>query len=100
MNVPDLPIDAVVDKEGKFTDVGKSFFQQLTSQLQLYFGNEGLVAPTQSASNITIIQNNTNLQGNYTCNYGTIIFNATANSMQMAVNNGSNVPIFKTVTLT
>lgn len=100
MNVPDLPIDEFVTADRKLSDVGKNFFQQLISQLQNNFSNEGLVAPTQSSTNITIIQNNQNGTEQYTCSYGTILYNSTGNSIQIAINNGSNVPIFKTVTLT
>lgn len=100
MNIPDLPIDPVVDERGFLTDKGKFFFEQLLSQMQTFLGNEGLVAPTQSAANITTIQNNLNIAGQKTCAYGTIIYNSTANSIQIAVNNGSGSPVFKTVTLT
>lgn len=107
MNVPNLPIDPIVDKEGRLTAVGKNFFEQLIRELILNFSNEGLVAPTQTNSNLTspqyminLIQNNQNGQGQYTCAYGTILYNATANSVMMAINNGSDAPVFKTVTLT
>lgn len=59
-----------------------------------------MVAPTYTSTQITALQNATDLLGNYTCQYGTTVYNSTANSMMMAINNGSNAPVFKTVTLT
>jgi hypothetical protein len=65
--------------------------------------------PTQTAADILAIQNHVNLipDGNsgtnfqvYTCAFGTMIYDSTNNSIRIAVNNGADAPIFKTVTLT
>lgn len=105
MNIPNLPVGAMIDDNGNPTPVELLFRQNLIQTLQQGAGPEGLVAPSQpnaAAPNnfITQIQNNTDAQGNYTCAYGTILYNSTANSIMIAVNNGSGAPIFKTVTLT
>ena len=100
MKIPDLPIGAFVDKDGTLSDVGKGFFNQLISELQTNASNEGLVAPTQTAGNLATIVANQNAAGQYTCQYGTFLYDVTSNSIRVAMNNGSNAPIFKTVTVT
>lgn len=100
MNVPNLPIDPLVDKNGHLTDSGKNFFEQLIKELFLNFSNEGLVAPTQTSTNLITIQNNTNIQGQKTCSYGTILYDSTHNSGRFAINDGTGNPIFKTIMLT
>ena len=105
VRVPNLPLGAMVNEQGLPTIDMLTFLQTLVTNLQRYLGNEGLVAPTQTATNITTIQNNTvpNPSGGspvYTCQYGTIIYDSTNNLMKMVIDNGSGAPIFKTVTLT
>lgn len=107
MNIPNLPVDNIgtyTDDKGKtypieLSESWTNFLNQLIKELQTNTSNEGLVAPTQSAANITTIQGNQLSNGQYTCQYGTIVYNSTAKSMMMAVDNGAGVPIFKTVTL-
>jgi hypothetical protein len=100
MNIPNLPVDKMVDELGNPSGPELIFRQTLVQALQQGAGPEGLVCPTLTASQITTIQNNQNSQGAYTCQYGTIVYNSTANSIMIAVNSGSNTPLFKTVTLT
>lgn len=105
MNIPNIPpFSAVVDERGFRTSVEQVFMDQLLKELTMNAGPEGLVAPTLSegppVNQILTVQNNTNLEGEFTCQYGTIIYNSTANSMMMAVNDGTNKPLFKTVSLT
>lgn len=102
MNIPNLPpLSPVVDEERNRTPVEQVFIQQLVTELQINAGPEGLVMPTLTAAQITIVQNNTNPEnGVFTCQYGTMVYNSTANSIMIAINNGSGAPIFKTVTLT
>lgn len=90
----------VVNKDGQFTDEWRNIMQQVFQSLQLNFGNEGLVMPTQTDANITTIQNNVDNNGNPTAQYGTILYDSTNNSIRISINNGLNAPIFKTVTLT
>ena len=104
-NVPNVPIDPMYEnKNGQIvmTSVGKNFFEQLISFFYQNFSNEGLVMPTQTASNIIAIQNFKYPNNTYKTQYGTMIYNSdpSANSIMIAVNDGSGAPIFKTVTLT
>ena len=106
VTIPNLPSGAMVDKEGFPTSEELNFRQTLITLLQRLVGAEGTVLPTQTAANITIIQNNTvpvytNPPSTaYTCQYGTSLYDSTHNSIRMAVDDGSGNPIFRTVTLT
>ena len=100
MNVPNLPIGEFINEKRELSDVGRKFFEQLITELQNNFGQEGLVAPPQSSTDITKIQNHLDGDGNPTCPLGNFLYNSTANSIQVTINNGSDTPIFKTVTLT
>lgn len=105
IRVPNLPTGQIVDPDGNATDDELTFRHGLVTSLQKNFGNEGVVVPTQTATAITQIQNNSYpdpLTGApvYTCQFGTILYNSTANSIMIAVDNGAGVPLFKTVTLT
>lgn len=106
VRVPNLQSNKITDKDGNATDDELTFRHTLITNLQKLFGNEGCVVPTQNATNITIIQNNTvtnpgtGVSDTYTCQFGTILYNSTANSIMIAVDNGAGVPVFKTVTLT
>lgn len=103
--LPALPLGRIVDENGVATPTELNFRQALLTNLQNNLGPEGLVAPTQSASNITTIQNSQSpdqITGIpvYSCGYGRILYNSTNNSIMISIDNGSGVPVFKTVTLT
>ena len=109
VRIPNLPMGRIVDENGKATDDEMTFRQALLTLLEQIVGTEGLVMPQQSSDNIATIQNNimyvpvanaATPNAIYTCAYGTMIYNTTANSVQIAIDNGSGEPIFKTVTLT
>jgi hypothetical protein len=102
--IPNLPSGPIVDKDGNPTQAELNFRQMLLQQLQLLMGNEGLVMPMQSSSNITTIQDNSNLVPGtnittYPCQFGTMIYNETDKSVMVAIDDGTGVPVFKTVTL-
>lgn len=100
MKIPNLPIDKLIDSTtNDISSSWRQFFDFLIKQLQSNASNEGVVSPSQSASDILKIQNNQLQNLSYTCQYGTSIYNSTANSIMFAINNGANVPLFKTVTL-
>ena len=97
----------MIDENGNTSDDELNFRQVLITNLQTLFGPEGCVVPTQTAADILAIQNNNYVeQGSgetiYTCAFGTILYNSTANSIMIAVSDGliPPKPIFKTVTLT
>ena len=106
ITIPNLPSGPLVDKDGYPTGDELTFRQSLITLLQRLVGSEGLVMPTQTADNITTIQNNTipiytnPASTAYTCQYGTCLYDSTDNSIRIAINNGSDAPVFKTVTLT
>lgn len=104
VRVPDLPIGQMTDKDGNPTDTEQTFRQNLVTGLTSIIGNEGLVAPTQTAANITVIQNNTTVNPSggapvATCQYGTFIYDSTNNRMVVAIDNGAGSPIFKEIVL-
>lgn len=109
VRIPNLPTGPLVNKDGYPTPEELTFREALLTLLNSILGSEGLVMPSQTGVNITTIQNNVMqapLSSNpiYTCQYGTMIYQTDAVSgavaVKVAVNNGSNIPVFKTVTLT
>jgi hypothetical protein len=104
IRIPNLPTGAIVDSKGMPTSDELFFRQALLTLLQNALGPEGLVIPSQTSTDITIIQNNTNdTQGSpttvYTCQPGTFLYNSTNNTVQVAIL-VAGVPTFKTVTVT
>jgi len=106
VRVPNLPLGAIVDSNGMPTSDEQTFRQALLTLLQNIIGPEGLVAPTLTASQITTVQNNTQSvpgatpSSYFTCQFGTMVYNSDANSIQITIDNGFGAPVFKTVTLT
>jgi hypothetical protein len=100
MNIPSLDLGGVqwVDGEGRLTDIAQSFMDLLLQVLTLNAGPEGLVAPSLSAANITVIQNNQDDEGNYTCQFGTIVYDTDNNQLKVALNNGG-APLFHVITV-
>lgn len=105
MNIPTYVDIPVVDpKTGMFTAQWKVIMQTLFASLVTGASEQGLVAPTQVAADVTIIQNNQIPNpapppapvSIYTCQYGTLLYNSTANSLMVALNN-AGVPQFYTV---
>lgn len=107
MNIPNLPaLSPIVDENRIRTPIEQIFMQQLITELQQNVGNEGFVVPGLTAAQITMIQNNKNIQGQYTLAAGTIIRNTTAEAINpltaimISVTTGGVPPVqFKTVTL-
>jgi hypothetical protein len=114
VRIPNLPLDKMVDDQGRATPSEMTFRQTLISNLQTLFGNEGCVVPVQSPTDVALIQNNfvvnqNTMQKQYTCQLGTILYsqhptNYTMDKVLIAVRNDntypSTPPLFKTVTLT
>lgn len=117
MNIPNLPVSPMTKEDGNPTDTEYLFRQQLINELQSKAGPEGLVIPTlisntkQTAmQQLTVIQNNVNAQGQYTCALGTMLYvqvdvnDYTQDKVVIAVRNTNDypmhAPLFKTVTLT
>ncbi len=109
IRIPNLPMGAIVDKDGNPTDDELTFRQALLSLLQKIAGGEGLVMPAQDEDNIDVIQDNrvpnpvtgsTTVDFSYSCEFGTLIYDTTNNSIRVAVDDGAGAPLFKTVTIT
>jgi hypothetical protein len=105
IRIPSLPIGPMTDAEGNATDGELTYRQALNNNLQGLFGNEGVVVPTLTATEISTIEaksTGTGVNILYHTQYGTIVYNSTANSIMIAVSDGlvPAKPIFKTVTLT
>lgn len=105
IRIPNLPMGKVVDENGFASDDEQTFRQTLISSLQDNFGSEGCVIPSLSATEKDIIQDNKFIdqatgQEVHSCQYGTLIYNTTANSIMAAINDGTGKPKFMTVTLT
>lgn len=99
IRIPNLPMGNIVDEKGYPTDDELTFRQVLIQNLQRLIGNEGLVAPKQANADILSIQNKTNANGQYTCAFGTLIYDSTNNKILAAINDGTGKPIFKELNL-
>ena len=97
MNIPDLSISPIVEKDGYPSAQELQFRQNLIQSLQSVTSDEGLVPPTQNSANITIIQDGRDTEGNYSCQGGTLIYNSDTDELQVCILVGG-VPTFKNVT--
>lgn len=97
--IPTLPFQKMVEEDGNPTPIELMFRQNLVTSLQAYMGDEGMVIPSQTASDILVIQNNVDSNGEYTCAPGTFIYNTTNDTVMVSVLVGG-IPVFKTVTVT
>lgn len=109
--IPNLPAGKIVDEQGFPSADEQMFRQALITLLQNLFGEEGLVMPSQTTTDITTIQNNqetipsgssgTDITVN-TCAFGTMIYDETTGQAKIAVEDPltSGIPVFKVVTLT
>lgn len=85
MNVPNFVQDKLVDSNGNLSDSWQLVITQLLTELQKNFSNEGLVSPSQSATNIANLSNSTN---------GTLVYDETNHAMKVNING-----VFKTITV-
>ena len=99
MNIPDLNISQLVEKDGYPSAPELQFRQNLVQSLQSVTSDEGIVPPSQNSATINIIQNGTVTQGQFTCMPGTLIYNLDTNQLQVCILVGG-IPTFKTLTYT
>lgn len=85
MIIPNFVHDKVVDGEGNLTPQWIMFFTQLLDQMQLNLSEEGIVAPSQTTSNITIIESDPN---NVPLN-GTLLYDSTTNQLKVRLSDGT-----------
>lgn len=55
MEIPSYLEAQVIDENGRFTPVWQRIMQQLLQELQINLSDEGIVMPSQSAANITVL---------------------------------------------
>lgn len=97
--IPNLPLGQIADENGFPTEEEKNFRQALITLLQNLFGNEGMVPPSQSATDIAAIAAGTQqVQGAidspiFTMQPGTIIFDATNGNLI------TNIPVLGVPTI-
>jgi hypothetical protein len=84
MNLPFQVSRKIADSDGNITPEWQIIFDQLFSQLNINFSNEGLVVPNQIASNINLLINSSNF---------TLIGDSTNNLLKVNLNG-----VFKTIT--
>jgi len=103
MKIPSMDFrgNKFVNADGTLTDVAQSFFDLMNTVLIKNLGDEGVVVPSEDATNIGIIQNNktispTGIETN-TCEFGTLIYDSTNNKLKVALNDGSGSPTFKEI---
>lgn len=95
-SIPDLPVSPMVEENGYPSAPEMQFRQNLIQALQSVTSPEGLVPPSQDSATITIIQNGTDTQGQFTCAPGTFIYNSDTNQLMVCIYVGG-VPTFKTL---
>ncbi len=109
IRVPNLPIGPMVDDKGLPVPTEIAFRQALITSLQQNFGNEGLVAPSQTnvnaLDNVITIQNNTIITTEdglpqYTCQGGTLLYDSTNNNLLVCILASDGTPTFKIVNVT
>lgn len=79
MKIPSFIQERFVDENGYLTPSWAAVLMQLLSQLQINAGDEGLVTPSLSSSDITIVGTSTNLQN------GTFIYDSTNNLLKATI---------------
>jgi hypothetical protein len=99
IRIPNLPMGNIVEKDGYPTDDEMTFRQVLISNLQRLFGNNGVVLPSLTSTEIAYVENKVDIQGRKTCAYGTMVYDTTVNQVKVAINIGGN-PVFKVIPYT
>jgi len=81
MNVPSWVHNRLVNPDGTITEEWEIMINQLLSQLNINFSDEGLVAPSQTTANINTIE--TNAQN------GTLLYDSITNTLKVRLSDGS-----------
>lgn len=88
MKVPDYVNAKLVDQNGMMSDVWRNTINELLTELQSNFSNEGLVPPTQNTANINVI--------NPEATNGTLIYDEDTNELKVRLSDG-NFHVIQTV---
>lgn len=105
VRIPNLPMGHVVDKEGLPTDDELTFRQTLITNLQRLIGNDGVVLPSLTSTQITDLENQKRYEpgilanAQYSTPFGTLVYDKTTNQIKASIDDGTGKPIFKIVNL-
>jgi len=88
MKVPDYVNAKVIDENGMMSDIWRNIQNQLLTELQKNFSDEGLVPPMQSTANISVI--------NPSATNGTLIYDEDTNELKVRLSDG-NFHVIQTV---
>ncbi len=114
IRVPNLPVGKMVEESGEATAEEQMFRQALITLLQKNFNVQGVVVPSQTQANLTIIQNNvvttpnaSTSVTNYSTQFGTLLYkpSTTVNPaipndyLAVAMDDGTanQAPVFKRI---
>lgn len=75
MFIPTMVKDRLVDENGFLTKEWANLFEQLLTNMQQALSNEGFLVPSQSQSNMALIQSGVNPTGEQIAIAGTLLFN-------------------------
>ena len=81
VRIPNLPMGHIVDADGLPTDDELTFRQTLITNLQKFIGNEGMVLPSLTTSQIDQIVAATNSLNQFTCPFGAMFYDTTLNEI-------------------
>ena len=81
MKVPSYINGAIVSESGELTESWQNVFVQLFDEMQANLSDEGVVSPSQSSANISIIEPN--------ASPGTLIFDSDTNELKVRLSDGT-----------
>lgn len=84
MIIPNFVQDKLVDSTGAMTPNWVMFFSQLIDQMQANLSDEGVVIPSQTTANISVIKDHDPAPLN-----GTIIYDSTTNQLKVKLSDGN-----------
>ncbi len=96
----DIPV--IDPKTGMFTSQWKAIMQQLLTSLITNASDQGIVMPSQDATEITLIetsQRSTPTGNQFNCQFGTIVYDVTNNVLKVALNNAGAPQFHNIVTI-
>lgn len=99
MKIPNVNDGKIVDENGYPTSSESLFRQQLIRELKRNVGTQGFVFSPRTAAEIASQEANQDENGNYTCRFGTAVWDTTNNRAMIAVDSGGGVPQFKEIQL-
>ncbi len=98
MNFPIFDFGGIqfTDDQGKLTDVAQKLMDLLLKTLISGVGTEGFAISQLSSADIAVVQNNRDSSGNFTCQFGTVVYDTTTNQLKVA-KNSAGAPVFTVI---